>query len=290
MIGTSHFINAADGLRLHVREYGTPGPTLPLVCLPGLTRTTADFDAVAERFSRHRRVLVIDYRGRGLSAHDPNPANYTVPVELADLLLTLGVFSVGKAVFLGTSRGGILTLLLGATQPALVAGAIFNDIGPAVDIRGVMRIKSYVGRMSPPSSFAEGAAMLRRFNPDFPHLSEEQWLAFAQRTWREQDGALVPVYDPALAEALAGVDESKPLPDMWAQFDALRDVPLMVIRGANSDILSAATVVAMKARQPRLITLEVADQGHAPLLDDLPTLVAIESFVSACDTVASGRG
>jgi pimeloyl-ACP methyl ester carboxylesterase len=285
---SDHYVTARDGLRLHLREYGKrTAPGLPVVCLPGLARTAADFDALATALAddpnRPRRVLALDYRGRGLSDHDPNPDNYSIPVELDDLLSVLAARAVGSAVFVGTSRGGLILMALAALRPGPIAGAVLNDIGPVIEPQGLMRIKGYVGKLPAPRDLADGAEILRRlFAAQFPGLGEADWLATARRTWRQDDGRLVLAYDPRLARALAAVDPDHPLPPLWAQFDALMQIPLMVIRGANSDLLSVATVEAMRARRRATTVIEIPDQGHAPLLAEAGTIARIADFVAAC--------
>jgi pimeloyl-ACP methyl ester carboxylesterase len=286
------YVTAQDGLRLHVREYGErTAPGLPVVCLPGLARTTADFDALAATLAatpdRPRRVLALDNRGRGLSDHDRDPANYSIPVELADVLAALAALAVARAVFIGTSRGGLLTMALASARPTAIAGAVLNDIGPVIEPQGLMRIKSYVGKLPPPRDFPDGAGILKRlFGSQFTRLTDADWLAFARRTWREHEGRLASAYDPRLADALAAIDPEHPLPPLWDQFDALRNVPMMVIRGANSDILSAATVAAMQARRHETTVVEVADQGHAPLLTEPDMITRIAEFVAHCEAAA----
>lgn len=284
----STFVTAPDGLRLHVRCYGRASAAgIPVVCLPGLARTAADFDALATELSRDgphpRRVIALDYRGRGLSQYDRNPANYSLPVELADVLAVVTALEAFPAVFIGTSRGGILTMLLAAVRPSAIAGAVLNDIGPVIEPQGLMRIKSYVGKLPQPRTFEEGAEILRRlFHSQFPRLGPDDWLAAAHRMFKEENGLLVTTYDPKLATTLAGVDLERPIANLWKEFDALTHVPLMVIRGANSDILSAWTVAQMKARHPALETIEVPDQGHAPLLAEADTISLIARFAAAC--------
>lgn len=283
--GTSLFVTAPDGLRLHVREYGSRlAPAVPVVCLPGLTRTIADFDAVAPVLagSGPRRVLAIDSRGRGQSEYDRDPKNYNILVELADLAAILIARAVGPAVFLGSSRGGLLAMQLAAAHPTALAGLILHDIGPVIEPVGLARIKSYVGKLPQPRSFAEGADIMRQlFHGQFPKLTGEQWLAAAQRAWQVRDNALVPTYDVRIARTLADVDIERPLPPLWNEFDALARVPILVIRGARSDILSAATVSAMAARHPGLDTIEVPDQGHVPLLEGDEIIRRIVDFVTA---------
>jgi pimeloyl-ACP methyl ester carboxylesterase len=291
----SRFVTAQDGLRLHARDY-RPGPRsngeaadpLPVVCLPGLARTSADFDtlaiALATDKDRPRRVVALDSRGRGESDFDPDPRNYNLAVELADVIAAVTAIGIGHAVFVGTSRGGILTMLLASRRPGCIAGAVLNDIGPVIEAQGLARIKGYVGKLPPPRDFNEAALILRRlFDSQFTALTDAQWLSFAARTFKEKDGRLLPRYDPKLSATLAGIDLESPMPPLWADFDALAPAPLMVIRGANSDLLSADTVAAMRARRRDLKTLEVADQGHAPLLEDAALVDRIKTFVAGCD-------
>jgi len=290
----SHFITAQDGLKLHVRVYGAIATlALPVVCLPGLARTGADFHRLASALAddtmhpgaRHpRNVLALDYRGRGLSDYDNNPDNYSLPVELADVLSVLAALEIGRAVIVGTSRGGLLAMLLGSARPAAVAGVVLNDIGPVIEPHGLARIKGYVGQLPQPKSFEEAAEVLRQlFSPQFPALSTGDWMELAQRTFRDQGGRIIPDYDPKLAHALRDVDIERPLPDLWQQFDSLADVPMLIIRGANSDLLSPATFEAMRARRWQCDALVVPDQGHAPLLTDDETISRIGAFVRFCE-------
>jgi pimeloyl-ACP methyl ester carboxylesterase len=282
----SRFITAADGLKLHVRDYGQQGDgTLPVVCLPGLTRTAEDFETLAGALSADgRRVIAIDYRGRGRSDYDADPAKYSLPVELGDVIAITTALQCEPAVFVGTSRGGILTMLLASVRPAAIAGAVLNDIGPVLEPAGLERIKGYVGKLPQPKDYDDAAAILMRlFGPQFPRLTLDDWRSSARRGFEDVDGVLVPTYDPALMLALADVDVSKPIPDLWPQFEALEDVPLMVVRGALSDLLSAETVEAMGRRHPGLETLTVPDQGHAPLLAESDVITRIAAFVKRCD-------
>ncbi len=286
--GVDLFVTAEDRLRLHVRQYGSHSdPGLPVVCLPGLSRTTADFDALAPALATDaglkRYVVAIDSRGRGLSEYDSNPENYNVVVELADVTTVLTTLGIGPAIFVGSSRGGILTMLMAATRPDAIAGVVLHDIGPVIEPAGLTRIKSYVGKIAQPRTFEDGASILRDlFGAQFPKVTAMQWLAAAHRAWRKEGAELRPTYDVRLALPLAGVDTEKPLPALWKEFDALVGVPMLVIRGANSDILSAETVEAMAARHPGMQIVVVPDEGHVPVLaGDIVTTVA--QFVTACD-------
>ncbi len=286
---TSVFLSASDGLRLHARVYGKPtSPRLPVVCLPGLARTAADFEILAGALANDneypRYVVALDYRGRGQSDYDRDPANYSFSTELTDVLAVIAALDCMPAVFVGTSRGGLLTMLLGALRPSAIAGVVLNDIGPVIDPQGLMRIKSYVGKLPVPRDYEDGAEILRRlFGAQFPKLGPAEWLASARRAFKQENGGLVPTYDVRLAETLEGFDLETPLPPLWKEFDALAGFPLLLIRGGNSDLLTPETVAAMRARRRAMEVLEVPDQGHAPLLAEPDVIARIARFVRACD-------
>jgi pimeloyl-ACP methyl ester carboxylesterase len=268
----SLFISARDGLRLHVRDYGPlAAPALPVVCLPGFARTAADFHelalALAEDAAAPRRVLALDYRGRGRSDYARDWREYEIRIELDDVMQVLAATGIAQAVFVGTSRGGLLTMALAAARPTAIAGVVLNDVGPVIDARGLLRIRGYVGKLPTPRSFAEGAEILKRLSDQqFPLFGEAEWEMMARRTWTQRNDALVPDYDPRLLKTLEELDLEAPLPELWPYFAGLGHVPLLAIRGANSDLLAEKTLVEMGARHPHCETFTAPGQGHAPLL------------------------
>lgn len=283
------FCQSADGLRLHGRAIGPPASdALPVLCLPGLTRTSEDFDALASALasdpSSPRRVVAVDYRGRGLSDNDPDPANYTVAIETGDVLALAKAADISRAIVLGTSRGGLIAMVLAATQPALLAGVILNDIGPVLEISGLMKIKSYIADPPERATWDAAAKGLRElFGDAFPALTDADWMAWARRAFRSKDGRLIRTYDPQLARAFDGISPDNPPPPLWELFDKLGALPLMLIHGARSDLLSPQGVQEMKARRLDLDLVEVPDQGHAPLLADSATIARIAAFCARCD-------
>ena len=278
-----------DGLRLHVAEYGsTTSPWLPVVCIPGLSRNARDFDDLGRHLSAHptrpRRVLAFDLRGRGLSDWDKDEARYTPIVEMQDVLDGMAALGVGRAVVVGTSRGGLIAMLMGVARPSVLAGVVLNDIGPALEARGLARLKTYVGRMPDPNDWDDAALILERLHGRlFPALSPADWQAFARMTWRDVDGMPAADFDPALARTFDGIEFDQPMPTLWPEFAALAGLPVMAIRGANSDILSAATLARMDAEHPGLVKVEVAGEGHPPLLVRRTMLEKIAAFVATAE-------
>lgn len=285
----SRFFTASDGLKLHARDYGPlAGPALPVVCLPGFARTAADFHEVALALSqdeaRPRRVLALDYRGRGLSAYDPEWKHYDIRVELDDLMQVLVAAGIERAVFIGTSRGGLLTMALAAARPAVIKGAVLNDVGPVIDARGLLRIRGYVGKLPQPRSFSEGAEILKRLSDQqFPALGDAEWELMARRTWTDRDGPLRPDYDTNLMKVLEELDLEVPLPVLWPYFDALQSVPMLAIRGDNSDLLAEKTLQEMAERHPDCETHVVPGQGHAPLLGSKEMVRRIGKLVTRAE-------
>ena len=225
----SVFVSAADGLRLHARDYGERfWETTPVICLPGLARTSADFHELALRLSTDprvpRRVVACDMRGRGRSEYDATPANYDVAIEAQDILSIMAAMGVVKAAFVGASRGGLQTMVLAAMRPTVIAGGVLVDIGPVIEGKGLARIKGYVGKLPTVANIAEATALLKRLAAaQFPAWSDAQWRRMAERSFRQTPSGLLPDYDPALASTLSTIDLEAPLPHALA-----------VLRGAGA--------------------------------------------------------
>ena len=284
------YYTSRDGLRLHARRYPASGGTgrhaRPALCLPGLTRNGRDFHDLAVALSKRshtpRTVYTIDYRGRGLSDFDPDWRNYALQTEMLDVIDFITLRGLHDAALIGTSRGGLITMLLASAQPTAIGAAVLNDIGPVIEHEGMARISGYVGRVPLPISWPDAARMMRELNRrHFPEISDTVWEDVARQWYNEKNGKPSPGYDSNLGNALSVLDG--PLPALWPQFEALKRVPLMVVRGENSDILTAATVDEMRRRHPAMATVTVANQGHAPLLKDPSTIEAIRHFLTAAD-------
>ncbi len=276
---------AQDDIEIYYRDYGDPNsPRVPLLCLSGLTRNSKDFHQFALHHAPHRRVLAMDYRGRGRSAYDPNWRNYHPRTYVTDVMTLLTVANVHRAVFMGTSLGGIVTMAMGAAMPSAVAGAILNDVGPELNTAGLSRIAGYVGADVRLPNFQAAAQALRiQFLNASPDLSEEGWLRFAQNVFVEDParGDVRLDYDLNLAlpfKEQSGADGKQP--DMWALFHSLREIPLLAIRGALSDLLSADVFKRMAVDMPNLVQAEIPNRGHVPLLDEPECEAAIDAFLA----------
>ena len=291
----SRFCAALDGLKLHVRDYGSPlDPGITAVCLPGLTRNSADFGPLASALAagligKKRRVLALDYRGRGLSEYDRNWKNYSLPIENGDVLSVLAALEIHAAIFIGTSRGGLHTMLLSATRPSVLRGAVLNDIGPVLEPRGMARIGGYVGKLPVPRSIPDAVNLLKEMMSErFNGLNEDDWETYAKMTFTDAVGRIGSRYDQKLMKTLESLDLEQPLPTLWPQFDGLRAVPLLILRGANSDLFSAETLKEMVTRHPGAEVHIVKGQGHAPLLLDRGTITRICDFAAEIDSAAGG--
>jgi pimeloyl-ACP methyl ester carboxylesterase len=275
---------SADGLRLHARDY--PGPESdaapPLLCLPGLTRNVRDFEPLVAALGGRRRVLAVEFRGRGESGYAKDPMTYVPLTYAQDVVALLADQRLERVVAVGTSLGGIVTMLLAGMLPGRIAGALFNDIGPAVEPGGLARIRGYVGKPSVYPTWLHAARGLQEANADvYPGWRIDQWLAMAKRLYRlNSAGRIVLDYDLKIAEPfrLPGGEAG---PDLWRAWAALGDVPVVVARGERSDILSDATARRMIAALPRAELVAVPGVGHAPLLDEPALLPAIDRLLAA---------
>ena len=264
-----HF-SSHDGLNLFARHYRASGdPGRPVLCLPGLTRNSKDFHVLATHLSAHaersRNVYCLDYRGRGQSDYDPTSENYTPYIELLDVLNFMTITGLHGAAVIGTSRGGIIAMLMAVMRPTAVSVCVLNDIGPVIETGGLARIVGYVGRTPIPANWQEAGEIARRMNEQFfPDVSDDEWEAVARQWFSETDGNLRPDYDTKLAEAMEEIDLTKKIPEMWPQYRALGRAPTLILRGEHSDLLSDGTAKKMLEDHPAATLHTVPDQGHAP--------------------------
>jgi pimeloyl-ACP methyl ester carboxylesterase len=276
---------SADGLRLHARDYAPASgeARLPVVMLHGLTRNARDFEDLAPKVAGWgRRVLAADVRGRGQSARDPNPLNYQPPVYVADVAALLDQSGIRRAQFVGTSMGGLITMLLSVMRPDLVAGVVLNDVGPVLSMDGLSRIAAYVGKPVKVAGWTEAAAYAQTTNGHaLPHYRPADWQAMARRLFRDGAGGPELDYDLNIAEPMrAAIDQ--PAPDLWPMFTAMAaNRPVTIVRGAESDLLDAATTAGMQAAAPHAKVAEVPGVGHAPMLDEAEALAAIKAHMDA---------
>ncbi|HZT04934.1 MAG TPA: alpha/beta hydrolase [Steroidobacteraceae bacterium] len=278
---------SAENLQLYCRIYDTPARgvrhaprALTVLCLPGLTRNSRDFEALAPHLATRYRVICPDLRGRGRSARDPKWQNYHPGTYLTDLQRLLEALELERVAIVGTSLGGLLGMLLGAAAAQRVAGLVLNDIGPEVDPRGLDRIRSYTGMLPPVRSWDEAVKQLRVvYGNAWPDLSDETWSMLVHRSYRA-DSAGVPVLDcdPRIGDALRAAPAAAA--GLWPLFARLHAIPMLVVHGAMSDILNENTLERMQREKPDLERVTVVNRGHVPLLDEPEALAAIERFLA----------
>ena len=270
---TLHQFTASDGARLAYRDEGAG---LPVLCLAGLTRSSTDFDFLVPHLDGVRLIRA-DYRGRGGSDWT-GAETYTIPREAQDALDLLDHLGIGQAAIVGTSRGGLIGMALAATSRDRLSGLCLNDIGPVIERGGLDRICDYVGRNPAARTIDDLAARMPRTMPGFDGVSPERWTDFARQLYEETETGLAIRYDPALRESfLAGY--RAPVADLWPLFDACAGLPLALIRGANSDLLSPETTAEMQRRRPDMIFADVPDRAHVPFLDETESLQAIRAWL-----------
>lgn len=281
-----HF-SARDGLRLYARHYPALGSTgRPVLCLAGLTRNGRDFHRLATALSRAegggRDVYALDSRGRGRSEFDRDWRNYSLLVEVGDALDFATMAGLAGAAVVGTSRGGLAAMMMAVLRPCALGAVVLNDIGPVVERDGLARIAAYVGRIPLPADWEEATRLVREINGrEFPAVPPEDWADAARAWFNERNGLPAPGWDPEIARAISATDG--PVPELWPQFGALARVPVLAIRGENSDILSVETLEEMRARHRQMETCTVRGQGHAPLLADAATIAVVAAFLERTD-------
>jgi pimeloyl-ACP methyl ester carboxylesterase len=284
MTSSDRFIETADGLKLFARDYPARGGErgAPVICLHGLTRNSKDFDNVAPFMAAMgRRVIAADMRGRGRSDYDPEPMRYRPDVYAGDVIRILDALEIPSAVFVGTSMGGIITMVVAAVAPGRVAPAVLNDIGAVIDPAGIARIMSYVGKRGPSKTWNARIAIIKDAQSvAYPNADDAFWEQFVRNNARElPDGTVVADYDPAIREVLTQPQPGPP-PDLKPLFAALKPKPTLVIRGAISDILSRDGIAVMRDIKPDLEVVEIPGVGHAPILDEPESRDALAAFLS----------
>lgn len=277
------FFSSRDGLQLYYRDYAGDASKAPVLCLHGLTRNSRDFAALAGHIAPSRRVIVPDQRGRSRSQYDANWLNYHPGTYVDDMWTLLRELSVERLIVVGTSLGGLMAMLMAATRPQMLAGVVLNDIGPEIDPTGVARIQSYAGRLPPVQTWDDAAAQMKMtFGAAMPDYDERQWHAFARQSFDAgDDGVPRLAADSKIGDAIRSI----PAPPgaaqaMWLAFGQLRNIPSLALRGAHSDLLSAATFARMQSEVPGLVAVTVSNRGHAPQLDEPQSLRAIDAFLA----------
>lgn len=275
-----HAFQSRDGLRIYYREYGESVNGIPILCLAGISRNSRDFEDICDHLADRYQVFAMDLRGRGFSDYDPNWRNYHPQTYVDDVLTFLDKRGIGSVILLGTSLGGLVSMILSAQHPDRVAAVILNDVGPEIGPAGLARIKNYIGRLPSVENWDEAVAQARKINGiAWPNLPADQWLRIARRLYREDESGVPRIdMDPMVGEAARKIGAT--LTDPWALFDGLRDIPTMVLHGELSDVLTDDIVQRMQKRKPDLLHVRVPGCGHVPLLNEPESLAAIDTFLS----------
>jgi pimeloyl-ACP methyl ester carboxylesterase len=270
-----HFVAARDGVQLFVAIHGAPSDRPPVVCIPGLTRNGRDFEAVAPALAADRLVAVVDLRGRGRSGWDPSGESYALDTYVDDVVHVLDDLGLVRALVVGTSLGGFVAMWLAARHPARVAAVVLNDIGPELQTEGLERIRSYAGQLPDVTGWSDAVAQTRLVGEvAFPDYTDADWERTARRLYRETDGRVAIDHDPGVAAGRLSQD------DPWEIFVASRELPMLLVRGALTDLLAPTTVAQMVALHPRLEVVEVPNRGHAPTLEEPVARDALLAFVA----------
>jgi pimeloyl-ACP methyl ester carboxylesterase len=272
--------SSGDGLRLHYRDYAGDPARPPIICIPGLTRNARDFEGVAERLAGRWRLICVDLRGRGESAHARDPMTYVPPVYCEDMEALIRELALGRFILFGTSLGGLITMLLAMADNKRIAGALLNDVGPVIEEGGLNHIRSYVGRSQNWPTWLHAARALRETNKGrYPHWDLDQWVVFAKRLCRlTPAGRIVLDYDMRIAEPFRQ-PPADPGFDMWSAYAGLIGIPSVLVHGELSDLISEATIEEMKRRNPALESVTVPGVGHAPTLEEPQAVAAIDRLL-----------
>ncbi|HUG45848.1 MAG TPA: alpha/beta hydrolase [Sphingomicrobium sp.] len=270
-----------DGLKLHYRDYAGPDDRPPVLCLHGLTRNSRDFGTLGKRLAGKWRVIALDFRGRGKSEYDPQSARYSPPTYAADVLELLDLLDIDKAVFIGTSLGGLVTMIVAGFAPQRIAGAVLNDIGPELSAEGIRRISGYVGQPVLFGSWDEAAEKFgEKFGDVHPAYGRDQWLSYARRICRETSEGVEFDYDMAIAEPFKSMDDkTATADDAWPLLKKLAGRPVLLLRGERSDLLPAETAEKMCKTLPDAELVTVPGVGHAPDFDEPESIAAVERLL-----------
>jgi len=271
----AHFISAWDGLRLRALEWRSGDSRLPLLCLPGIVRTAGDFAGVAQQLGEERRIVSLDYAGRGRSGRSADPARYAPEACLRDILDLCAALHLHRVGVIGTSFGGLLSMGLAAARPGLIRAVVLNDIGPDIGAGGATFVRRFVSHDPALPDLEACVAYLRSVLPPLSLSTDDEWRTMAQLTYAPDGGGLFrPLWDTRIARLL-----DAPRPDLWTLFGALSHVPLLMVRGAVSDILLPETVTRMQAERPDMMVVSVDGVGHAPTLSEPVAAEAVRAFL-----------
>ncbi|RIJ21635.1 alpha/beta hydrolase [Henriciella barbarensis] len=278
---------SADGLDLFAKSYGPEDAPLSVLCMHGLTRNHKDFEPMIERLGDRYRFIAVDVRGRGQSDWTTNPDTYSPQIYAQDMFALADQLQLSRMALIGTSMGGLMAMIMAKVAPERVSGMVLNDVGPVVNPAGLARIAAYSQDPKPVPTWQAAAEKVKAAQADaFPDFTGKDWMAFAKRTWREQeDGSVRADYDPAITRSL-GEAKAGPLTKfaMWRMFGSLRSVPLLILRGETSDILSKSTARRMARRHPASELVTIPNRGHTPILDEPTSVSAISTFLQLLES------
>lgn len=278
------YYTSSDGLRLHYRDYdaaGTGDGVETVLCMPGLTRNARDFTEVADHLKGRYRVLVAEQRGRGLSAWDPNPANYHPGTYIGDMFTLLADAGATRVHAIGTSLGGLMTMIISSMKPGFFKSATLNDIGPVIEQTGIERIKGYVGKITPEKDWTEATQRVKAMAADvYPDFTDAEWDSFTRKIFVEKDGHPILDYDPNIALPFKNATSEAAPTDIWPAFESLKGTPLAVLRGGLSDLLSAETMEEMGRRHEGMVAVTIPNVGHTPILNEPECLAAIDAVIA----------